>query len=207
MTGTKVPNIYLELVDCYKLTIPYNNLLYDIFFDKYMYNMISKYQWHIKRQKNTYYAATYINCKTINMHTLIVNNNIFKLGIDHIDGNGLNNIFNNLRMVTYSQNAMNSRIYCTNTSGIAGVYYIYNRDKYRAHIKFNGIKMNLGNYINIESATYARLCAEQFLFSIYRYKQNDIYIDTLINQLSTNEKININTNVCKRINNYLVRLL
>lgn len=62
---------------------------------------------------------------------------------------------------------MNSRIYCTNTSGnIVGVYYIYNRDKYRAHIKFNGIKMNLGNYINRISYICEIVCRAVFIFDL-----------------------------------------
>lgn len=42
--------------------------------------------------------------------------------IDHIDGDGLNNKLNNLRIVTAKEQARNSAMPTTNTSGHVGVY-------------------------------------------------------------------------------------
>ena len=44
-----------------------------------------------------------------------------KGGVDHIDGNGLNNAWRNLRLATKSQQAWNTRIPKNNISGIKGI--------------------------------------------------------------------------------------
>jgi hypothetical protein len=43
--------------------------------------------------------------------------------IDHIDGNGLNNVYENLRIVTPRENNQNHLIPITNTSGVCGVQW------------------------------------------------------------------------------------
>lgn len=43
--------------------------------------------------------------------------------IDHIDGNGLNNAYNNLREVEKSINSRNKRIRADNKTGVNGIYY------------------------------------------------------------------------------------
>lgn len=54
--------------------------------------------------------------------------------IDHIDGNGLNNSLDNLRILTYSQNAMNKGINKNNKSGYKGVRYIKEFDNYMVQV-------------------------------------------------------------------------
>ena len=52
--------------------------------------------------------------------TFIPNPNNFSI-IDHIDGNPLNNRITNLRWSTITQNNINSRLRCDNTSGFKGI--------------------------------------------------------------------------------------
>jgi DNA-directed RNA polymerase subunit N (RpoN/RPB10) len=54
--------------------------------------------------------------------------------LDHIDRNRSNNRIENLRLVTISENARNSKRYVTNTTGVRGVYYDKGMKKYCARI-------------------------------------------------------------------------
>jgi hypothetical protein len=58
--------------------------------------------------------------------------------IDHIDGDGLNNCRENLRLATNRQNAGNQRRQRNNTSGFKGVYWAKREGKWRARIGEGG---------------------------------------------------------------------
>ncbi len=68
--------------------------------------------------------------------------------IDHLDGNPLNNKKNNLRICTHAENMRNSKIRINNKSGYKGVSYQENSNNYRASIRFNNIKINIGDFID-----------------------------------------------------------
>ena len=59
--------------------------------------------------------------QTILMHRVIMNAPVV-MQVDHIDGDGLNNQRNNLRIVTQSQNLYNSKKKCHSASKYKGVY-------------------------------------------------------------------------------------
>lgn len=80
--------------------------------------------------------------------------------VDHINHNPLDNRKENLRVVTKSQNQMN-----VNYSGVCKT----KSGKYYAHIKLRGKLLNLGVYVDLEEALYARRFAEVLLFGEYRY--------------------------------------
>lgn len=80
--------------------------------------------------------------------------------VDHINHDTLDNRKANLRVVTKSQNQMNSD-YRGVTTRQDGRFY--------AHIKLRGKMLNLGVYVFQEEALYARWYAETQLFGEYRY--------------------------------------
>lgn len=75
--------------------------------------------------------------------------------VDHINNNRLDNRKSNLRICTRAQNAKN-RSFIEGTSKFAGVYYDKNIDKWRVAIRVDGIRYNLGSFINENKAAHVR---------------------------------------------------
>jgi len=66
--------------------------------------------------------------------------------IDHIDGNPLNNVRSNLRLVTPSENSMNRRGQRNSFSKYKGIYWYKRHQKWVAKITCNGIRHELGYF-------------------------------------------------------------
>jgi hypothetical protein len=89
--------------------------------------------------------------------------------VDHADGNALNNTLSNLRLASKSQNSMNAKTPCTNTTGFKGVRA--RGSKFNAQIKFNGKKYSLGNFDTPELAHAAYRGAAKVLFGEFARMQ------------------------------------
>lgn len=72
------------------------------------YPVLSKRTWTLRTCRKNQYAVTWIDRKTTFMHRLIMSPPK-GLVVDHIDGNGLNNVRSNLRICTQAQNLGNQR--------------------------------------------------------------------------------------------------
>jgi hypothetical protein len=79
--------------------------------------------------------------------------------VDHIDGDGLNNKWANLRQCNKSQNQANSKLRRTNTSGFKGVCWHKQRQRWVANIQLNGRRISLGLHNTPEDA-HAVYCAK-----------------------------------------------
>lgn len=75
--------------------------------------------------------------------------------IDHIDLDRSNNRWSNLRLASNSENATNSGIRRSNTSGVKGVSFHKARGKWTAHIRINGKKRYLGLFHSRDLAAQA----------------------------------------------------
>lgn len=80
--------------------------------------------------------------------------------IDHIDGNGLNNKINNLRVVDTVTNGRNRRQSKKNRSGFTGVYWHKKDKRWVSQIKINGKSVYVGCYRTYLAACYSRHYAE-----------------------------------------------
>lgn len=85
--------------------------------------------------------------------------------VDHIDGNGLNDSRSNLRLCTKQENGQNrTRLSFRNTSGVTGVSWDSQRNKWKAqiHITCDGQQkgIHLGRFIRLNDAIEARRAAE-----------------------------------------------
>ena len=115
------------------------------------------------------YACLRINSVRYRMHRIIwayhydaIPSN---LQIDHIDGDKLNNIIENLRLATQSQNnSNNKRAYRNSKSNVLGVFWSKRLSRWVAHITFKR-KIHLGCFVSQEDAIAARKAAELQYFS------------------------------------------
>jgi len=83
------------------------------------------------------------------------------LQIDHIDGNKTNNMIENLRLATNSQNKSNNkRAHCNSKSNILGVHWSKTKRKWVSQIRKNKKAIHLGCFVNQEDAIAARKAAE-----------------------------------------------
>lgn len=109
------------------------------------------------------YAAASIHRKRRKFHVEIMGRKNGKV-IDHIDQNKLNNQRNNLRFLTKTGNAINSKLSKNNTSGIKGVHKDRSGKRWVASLMLDGKNIYLGTYDTIEEATEARKHGEEKYF-------------------------------------------
>lgn len=84
------------------------------------------------------------------------------LEVDHIDTDGTNNSWSNLRVVSKSVNSRNHTDICNSksTSGRYGVHFSNYKDRWVANIHIEGKKIHLGNFMTKDEAIKARENAE-----------------------------------------------
>lgn len=134
----------------------------EFYFDLSDYNVIKEYCWYEYINVDGYHSLMAWdkgNNRQIKMHWILVGKNY-----DHKDRNPLNNRRNNLRPATNAENARNHNKQKNNTSGFIGVHWDKGANKWRAEIRFNKQKINLGRFIEKEDAVIARLNAESKYF-------------------------------------------
>lgn len=128
---------------------------------------LSQHKWCAWRHRRTWYAVRAVQRDgksiTIRMHNVIMG----AKGIDHIDGNGLNNTRANLRLATPGQNVFNRDKPSSNTSGYKGVHWYEARRKWQAYIQVEGKRKHLGYHPTAEEAAIAYDIAARELHGEY----------------------------------------
>jgi hypothetical protein len=149
-----------ELFEQYGIGHSINNEVF--YFDLEDYDLIKNYCWYVT--KKGYARAS--NSK-IFLHRLVLGIKDKNIQVDHKDRNPRNNRKYNLRISTQMENARNKSKMPSNTSGITGVYFYEDRNKWysRIYINHSYIKLYYGN--NKDEAIYARLKAEKLYFGEY----------------------------------------
>lgn len=119
------------------------------------YSQINQRKWKAKKGRNGNWYAERQNGhgKFITMHRLIMNAPLGVI-VDHINGNGLDNRRENLRLCTNAQNLMNRGAQRNNTTGYKGVTWDRREKvkKYCAQIKFHKKTLRLGYFKTPEEA-------------------------------------------------------
>jgi hypothetical protein len=116
--------------------------------DEYDYAQIRQYRWYVQFSGHRYYARRQwiIDGKLYRqyMHDLIMR----CIGVDHDNGNGLDNRRVNLRVANQSQNGGNEIKGTGTSSQYKGVYWHKLRQKWVAQIDINRHHMYLGIYVD-----------------------------------------------------------
>lgn len=94
-----------------------------------------------------------------------------KIVVDHINHRKYDNRKFNLRTASRSQNNMNVGLKSNNTSGVTGVRWNKNRNKWESYIVINKKYIYLGLFKEFEDAVKARRKAEEKYFGEYAYKK------------------------------------
>ncbi len=118
------------------------------------------HKWHAAKRGATYYAARSVaknggKRAIIYLHREILGDAADGFYVDHIDGNGLNNVRANLRAATHKQNCRNARVKKSNTSGFRGVYYSKRDRNWVAQITVDRKTTNLGRFATAQDASRA----------------------------------------------------
>ncbi len=84
------------------------------------------------------------------------------IGVDHIDGDGFNNIRDNLRFANQTQNGHNRGPQRNNKSGKKGVSLFKRDGTWKAQIRINGKNKHIGYFKDINDAhnAYAKMSKE-----------------------------------------------
>lgn len=109
--------------------------------------LVDEMSWYACRAKKTFYACAMIkgqdgSRRQVSMHRLLTG---FEM-TDHKDGDGLNNLRENLRECCASQNNRNRRIGKSNKTGYKGVYWSKSAQKYIAQIRIDKKAIYLGSF-------------------------------------------------------------
>lgn len=114
--------------------------------------------WYVRRYKDTFYVqgqghslSNRVN-EVVSLHRWVTNAPKGMV-VDHFNHDTLNNIDENLRVCTIAENSQNRRgAMRNNVTGIRGVYWSKQRNKWAAEASLNKKIFHLGMYNNIEDA-------------------------------------------------------
>lgn len=118
--------------------------------------------------------------KELFLHRFIVDlpqyfNEETQLISEHINGNRLDCREENLRICHKSKNAINCKIYKTNTSGHKGISWNDKLNKWQVGLQYNKKNHYLGVYSNLDDAIKVRKEAELKYYGEFNRNEEDLY--------------------------------
>ena len=160
------PNIFEVEGDTLKVYSFNKTLLFVA--DATMADLICRHNWF---KLANGYAGTSIKGRPALAHRIIFGAHKGQM-VDHVNRNKKDNHLNNLRLCDKSQNAFNCKIRKDNKSGVKGVWFRKDNQKWVAEIKQNNRKIVIGSFHTKEQATKARIEQEKILVKEFAYNAN-----------------------------------
>ena len=142
-------------------------------FDKEDYKLISKYFWMENDQQ---YIIAYDSNrkKNIRLHRLIMNVlDDRRYEVDHVYHDTYDNRKRNLRLAFHSQNLKNLKTSKANSSGVKGIYFDKQLNKWRVQIRCDNKRIHVGVYDDFNKAIEMRKFAEERYFKEWNYKEKE----------------------------------
>ena len=132
------------------------------YFDLEDYEKIKNYCW----STNIYgYMCSKCDDEHILMHRIIMDENNPNIEVDHFNRDRKDNRKKNLRLLTREHNNWNKGLQVNNESGVTGVRFNKEAQKWVAYI----MRKHLGTFNSFDDAVKARKKAEQKYFGEYSY--------------------------------------
>ncbi len=148
------------------------------------FDWLSQWNWHYLRKKTekTGYARRSVRQNSqltaFRMHTEIMRYHgklqKSRSEVDHINGCGLDNRKENLRVSTRQENGSNRKKHTNNFSGYPGVSWNSRDKKWQVHIYINKKQTHLGYYENLKDAIATRQQAEIKYYREFRHNPTNV---------------------------------
>lgn len=147
-----------------KYGVEYTSKGEEFYFDLEDYDKIKDYYWSIN-------SCGYVVCinEKISMHNLIMNNVDNRNYVDHIHHKTNDNRKSELRITTHSHNCMNRNFPKNTKSGVTGVTWCTNVNKWRVRVGVNNKRITIGYFDDLNEAIQSRKEAENKYFGEYSY--------------------------------------
>lgn len=127
-------------------------------------------QWKLFRRRGGLNYAITRGRSAILMHRLLLSGKF----IDHKDGNGLNNMRDNLRVCSHHENMMNRKAVDGCVSRFKGVTLNRSTGGWRARAQLNGRTVSFGTFTTEEAAARAYDIGAQSLFGAFARTNKDL---------------------------------
>ncbi len=127
------------------------------------FDYLNQFKWWFN--PSGYAMTSSIGRKKVYMHKLINQTPVGFL-TDHINRNKLDNRRVNLRSVKNNINSINRDLQVNNTSGVKGVSWNNQHNKWEANVWVKRVKISLGEFKNFKEAVLARKIAEETYYGL-----------------------------------------
>ena len=140
------------------------------------YDLIKDYYWSESKNHYVVHYSKEQTSKYMYMHRILFKDikpfpqNV----VDHINHNTLDNRRCNLRVVTQMENMKNQKIRTTNKTGVTGVTYRPDMNKWEVTIGVNYCTIHVGIFENFDEAVEARKQAENKYFKEYSFETSSL---------------------------------
>ena len=124
--------------------------------------LVSSLSWFID---TCGYPSTNYEGRTVRLHRLLFKEIPDGLVVDHMNRSKLDNRRTNLRICSQQKNMQNMSLKSNNTSGVAGVFFDKQVQRWRAQISNNGKTKYIGIFDNFDDAVKARKDAEKLYYA------------------------------------------